>query len=53
MAEAFAQYINDLGLKDSFGKMLLTLDGSPEEGIYQSGTYYGVSGKGLWVGGHH
>ena len=38
MAEAFAQYINDLGLKDSSGNVL-TLTES-EEGIYQSGTYY-------------
>ena len=38
MAEAFAQYINDLGLKDSSGNAL-TLTES-EEGIYQSGTYY-------------
>lgn len=38
MAEAFAQYINDLGLKDSSGNEL-TLTES-EEGIYQSGTYY-------------
>jgi len=38
MAEAFVQYINDLGLKDSSGnKMTLT---ESEEGIYQSGTYY-------------
>lgn len=38
MAEAFVQYINDLGLKDSSGNKL-TLTES-EEGIYQSGTYY-------------
>jgi len=38
MAEAFAQYINDLGLKDSSGNVL-TLTES-EDGIYQSGTYY-------------
>ena len=38
MAEAFAQYINDLGLKDSSGNVL-TLTES-EEGIYRSGTYY-------------
>ena len=38
MAEAFARYINDLGLKDSSGNEL-TLTES-EEGIYQSGTYY-------------
>ena len=38
MAGAFAQYINDLGLKDSSGNAL-TLTES-EEGIYQSGTYY-------------
>lgn len=38
MAEAFATYINELGLKDSSGNAL-TLTES-EEGIYQSGTYY-------------
>ena len=38
MAEAFAQYINDLGLKDSSGNAL-TLTES-QDGIYQSGTYY-------------
>ena len=38
MAEAFAQYINDLGLKDS-SENELTLTES-EEGIYQAGTYY-------------
>lgn len=38
MAEAFAEYINALGLKDSEGNVL-TLSES-EEGIYQSGSYY-------------
>lgn len=38
MAEAFAEYINQLGLKDSSGNAL-TLTAS-ENGIYQSGTYY-------------
>ena len=38
MAEAFATYINELGLKDASGNAL-TLTES-EEGIYQSGTYY-------------
>ena len=38
MAEAFAKYINELGLKDSSGNVL-TLTES-EDGIYQSGTYY-------------
>lgn len=38
MAEAFAKYINDLGLKDSSGSAL-TLTES-EDGIYQAGTYY-------------
>lgn len=38
MAEAFATYINELGLKDSSGNAL-TLTES-ESGIYQSGTYY-------------
>ncbi|MCF2683710.1 hypothetical protein [Faecalicatena contorta] len=38
MAEAFAQYINELGLKDSEGNVL-TLTQS-EDGIYQAGSYY-------------
>ena len=38
MAEAFATYINELGLKDSSGNAL-TLTES-ESGVYQSGTYY-------------
>ena len=38
MAEAFATYINELGLKDSSGNEL-TLTES-EDGVYQSGTYY-------------
>ena len=38
MAEAFAKYINDLGLKDASGNTL-TLEES-ENGIYQAGTYY-------------
>ena len=38
MAEAFAQYINELGLTDEDGTVL-TLTAS-DEGIYQSGTYY-------------
>ena len=38
MAEAFAKYINELGLKDSSGNVL-TLETS-EDGIYQAGTYY-------------
>lgn len=38
MAEAFAKYINDLGLKDASGNTL-TLTES-ENGIYQAGTYY-------------
>ena len=38
MAEAFAEYINELGLKDSSGNAL-TLTES-ENGIYQAGTYY-------------
>ena len=38
MAEAFATYINELGLKDSSGNAL-TLTES-EDGVYQSGTYY-------------
>ncbi|MCB7317334.1 subtype A tannase [Lacrimispora sp. 210928-DFI.3.58] len=38
MAQAFALYINSLGLKDEEGA-LLTLDAS-ETGIYQAGSYY-------------
>jgi hypothetical protein len=38
MAEAFAEYINDLGLKDSDGN-ILTLTES-ESGVYQAGSYY-------------
>lgn len=38
MAEQFALYINELGLKDEEGNVL-TLENS-EEGIYQAGSYY-------------
>jgi hypothetical protein len=38
MAEAFAGYINELGLTDSEGNVL-TLTES-KEGIYQAGSYY-------------
>lgn len=38
MAEAYAEYINELGLTDEEGNVL-TLTES-EEGIYQAGTYY-------------
>ena len=38
LAEAFAKYINDLGIKDEDGNVL-TLEES-EEGIYQAGSYY-------------
>lgn len=38
MAEAFAQYINEVGLKDENGNVL-TLSES-ENGIYQDGSYY-------------
>lgn len=38
MAEAFAKYMNVLGLKSEDG-IVLTLDQS-DEGIYQAGTYY-------------
>lgn len=38
MATAFAEYINELGLKDEEGN-ILTLSES-ENGIYQSGSYY-------------
>ncbi|MGN1119074.1 MAG: subtype A tannase [Oscillospiraceae bacterium] len=38
MAEAFAEYINALGLKDSGGNVLSLSES--EDGIYQSGSYY-------------
>lgn len=38
MAEEFAEYINELGLKDENGN-ILTLEKS-DEGIYQAGSYY-------------
>jgi hypothetical protein len=38
MAEAFAQYINELGLKDSEGNVLVLTES--EGGIYQAGSYY-------------
>ncbi|MCI7691924.1 MAG: hypothetical protein MSR67_06005 [Oscillospiraceae bacterium] len=38
MAEAFAEYINALGLKDSSGNVLALSES--EDGIYQSGSYY-------------
>ena len=38
MAEAFAEYINSLGLKDSSGNVLALSES--EDGIYQSGSYY-------------
>lgn len=38
MAQAFAEYINELGLKDADGNVL-TLTAS-EDGIYQAGSYY-------------
>ena len=38
MAEAFALYLNELGLKDEAGNVL-SLEES-EEGIYQAGSYY-------------
>ncbi|AXQ79045.1 tannase [Streptococcus chenjunshii] len=38
LAAAYAEYINELGLKDSDGNTL-TLDAS-DEGIYQAGSYY-------------
>lgn len=38
MATAFAQYINELGLKDSEGNVLVLKES--EDGIYQAGSYY-------------
>jgi hypothetical protein len=38
MAEAFAEYINELGLKDSEGNVLALTES--EDGIYQAGSYY-------------
>lgn len=38
MAEAFAEYINALALKDSSGNVLALSES--EDGIYQSGSYY-------------
>jgi hypothetical protein len=38
MAEAFAQYINELGLKGSDGTVLALTES--EDGIYQAGSYY-------------
>lgn len=38
MAEAFAQYINELGLTDADGNVLALTES--EEGIYQAGSYY-------------
>jgi hypothetical protein len=38
MAEAFAEYINDLGLKDSDGNILALTES--ESGVYQAGSYY-------------
>ncbi len=38
MAEAYAQYINELGIKDENGNVL-TLEES-ENGVYQAGSYY-------------
>lgn len=38
MAEAFAKYINELGLKDENGNVLILTES--EDGIYQSGSYY-------------
>jgi hypothetical protein len=38
MAEAFAKYINELGLKDSEGNVLVLAES--EDGIYQAGSYY-------------
>lgn len=38
MSEAFAQYINELGLTDANGNVLVLTES--EEGIYQAGSYY-------------
>ena len=38
MAEAFALYLNDLGLKDEDGNVLTLVPS--DEGIYQAGSYY-------------
>lgn len=38
MAEAFAQYINEIGLKDENGNVLVLEES--ENGIYQAGSYY-------------
>ena len=38
MAEAFAAYINELGLEDGHGKILTLKE--TEEGIWQAGSYY-------------
>lgn len=38
MAEQFALYINELGLKDADGNVLTLM--ASEEGIYQAGSYY-------------
>lgn len=43
LATAFAEYINDIGLKDSEGN-ILTLAES-EKGIYQAGSYYDYTKK--------
>ncbi len=38
MAKAFAEYINELGLRDESGNVLLLTES--EEGVYQAGSYY-------------
>lgn len=38
MAEEFAKYINELGIKDEDGNVLVLTES--EEGIYQAGSYY-------------
>ena len=38
LAEAFAQYVNELGLADAEGNVLVLTES--EEGIYQAGSYY-------------
>lgn len=38
MAEAFAQYVNELGLQDEEGNVLVLTES--EDGIYQAGSYY-------------